>query len=461
MKEYIWPPSDEELVELYIIQGKTSKEIAKIYGKKEKTIRDKLHRRGIHRTEHRGEWFPSEEEFCELYIKQNKTMEELAQYYGVTKSAVNHFISRRGLLKPMEQRMENTYKTLKNKYGTSNIREIPGINEKIATTNMERYGAPSVLGNKEIQEKCLNTIREKYGVESNVSQSPKVQERKRQNSLEKYGVISCNIFPEVQEKRRKTCLERYGVDSPSKAKSVKDKVKRTMLARYGVESMGSLLIPEETREIFSSRENFEKYLIESGYDTTSEIAKDLSCSVFTVDSKLKRYGLWGYINTALSAMENELKNTIVSWGLTVEKDRKILYPYEIDIFCPEKRVGIEFNGKYWHSLGRKKSDYHTKKSLLALKNGISLIHVYESEWEKNKEKILINIRSIFSMTTSAVYKPGEELVFSLDDGSIISLIMSGEEYETIEIFEGETLSYSSGKEEYKTQKAGYIRVKIK
>ena len=30
-------------------------------------------------------------------------------------------------------------------------------------------------------------------------------------------------------------------------------------------------------------------------------------------------------------------------------DRALLHPYEIDIFLPELRVGIEFDGMYWHS----------------------------------------------------------------------------------------------------------------
>lgn len=461
MKEYVWPPSDEELIELYINQGKTSKELAELYGKKEKTIRDKLYRRKIRRTEDRGEWFPTEEEFYELYIVQNKTMDELAEYYGVTKSAINHYISRRGLLKSMEQRIENTRKTLKDKYGTTNVREIPGVNEKIFFTNQERYGTGNPFGNKEVREKGLNTMREKYGIENNISQSKEIQEKKKRNIFEKYGVSSFTLLPEVQEKRRKTSLEKYGVDCPSKSQEVKAKVKNTMLERYGVENMGSLLIPEKTREIFSSKENFESYLVSSGFDTTPQIAKDLECSIFTVDLKLKQYGLWKYINNALSSGENELKDLISSWGVIVEKNRKILYPYEIDIYCPEKRVGIEFNGEYWHSTEKKKGDYHGKKSLCALKKGVAIIHIYEQEWNTNKDEELNKIHKILFDAIPGDYESGEEVVFSLDDGSVFSLIKSGREYEILEVIEGSIVSYFSGNKEYKTQKAGYIKVRIK
>jgi len=33
----------------------------------------------------------------------------------------------------------------------------------------------------------------------------------------------------------------------------------------------------------------------------------------------------------------------------VKKDRKILKPYELDIYIPAKHLAIEYDGLYWHS----------------------------------------------------------------------------------------------------------------
>lgn len=43
--------------------------------------------------------------------------------------------------------------TLLLKYKTTNIREIPGVNEKITNTNIERYGSGNCFSNDEVKEK--------------------------------------------------------------------------------------------------------------------------------------------------------------------------------------------------------------------------------------------------------------------------------------------------------------------
>lgn len=57
---------------------------------------------------------------------------------------------------------------------------------------------------------------------------------------------------------------------------------------------------------------------------------------------------------------------------------------EIDIYLPNKKIGIEFNGVYWHCSLNKDKKYHQNKSLACMKQGIRLIHIYEYEW-KNPE----------------------------------------------------------------------------
>lgn len=63
--------------------------------------------------------------------------------------------------------------------------------------------------------------------------------------------------------------------------------------------------------------------------------------------------------------------------------------YELDMYIPEKRIAIEFNGVYWHSTasGRDKS-YHAHKNALAETQGVRIIHVWEDDW-RDKRKIVI------------------------------------------------------------------------
>ena len=62
-------------------------------------------------------------------------------------------------------------------------------------------------------------------------------------------------------------------------------------------------------------------------------------------------------------------------------DRTIISPYELDIYIPEKKIAIEYDGLIWHSekFGKDKN-YHLNKTELCEKQGIRLIHIFEDEW---------------------------------------------------------------------------------
>lgn len=67
--------------------------------------------------------------------------------------------------------------------------------------------------------------------------------------------------------------------------------------------------------------------------------------------------------------------------------------YEIDIYIPSMKVGIEVNGEHWHKRKEKEEPgYHKYKSQLIKKNGIALINVAYREWVKNKEQVYNKIR---------------------------------------------------------------------
>ena len=72
----------------------------------------------------------------------------------------------------------------------------------------------------------------------------------------------------------------------------------------------------------------------------------------------------------------------------ITNTRKIINPYELDIYIPSLKKAIEFNGLYWHY----HSDHfvpgkHAKKSNLCRKKGIKLLHIREDLWIKNPEKM--------------------------------------------------------------------------
>lgn len=65
---------------------------------------------------------------------------------------------------------------------------------------------------------------------------------------------------------------------------------------------------------------------------------------------------------------------------------------EIDLYCKELNLGIEYNGSVYHaslnSLYKDKpKNYHRDKFLQAKKQGIHLINIFDVDWQNNQEKI--------------------------------------------------------------------------
>lgn len=122
------------------------------------------------------------------------------------------------------------------KYGASCKQcRIPNAKEKRKQTSLQRYGVNSVLEVKEIQDRIKQTNLEKYGSESTFA-SKSIREKIKQTWKDNYGFENPNQNPLIIEKTKKTNLERYGVTNPNQLEEIKEKTKQTNLERYGKES---------------------------------------------------------------------------------------------------------------------------------------------------------------------------------------------------------------------------------
>lgn len=89
-----------------------------------------------------------------------------------------------------------------------------------------------------------------------------------------------------------------------------------------------------------------------------------------------------------SAGEVELAQFVESLGFTVERNtRKVIPPLEIDIWVPERNIGFEFNGVYWHSESNVDKDAHRVKWDAADRAGIQLVCVWEDDWNDRQEVV--------------------------------------------------------------------------
>jgi hypothetical protein len=89
--------------------------------------------------------------------------------------------------------------------------------------------------------------------------------------------------------------------------------------------------------------------------------------------------------TGISVAEIELKKYLEAMNFRVEKYRKL--GFEIDIYLPDYKIGIEYNGLFHHNETTKENNYHQNKYEVCKQNEIILISIYEDEYTSNPLKI--------------------------------------------------------------------------
>lgn len=107
-------------------------------------------------------------------------------------------------------------------------------------------------------------------------------------------------------------------------------------------------------------------------------------------------------NSGTSSGQRELLAYVKSVydGTVVEGDRKVLDGQELDIYVPERKLAIEFNGVFWHSDKRKDKNYHANKTRKCREQGIYLMHVSDIDWSSKQKKIKDLIANKLGLSTS-------------------------------------------------------------
>jgi G:T-mismatch repair DNA endonuclease (very short patch repair protein) len=104
--------------------------------------------------------------------------------------------------------------------------------------------------------------------------------------------------------------------------------------------------------------------------------------------------------------EQEVAAWIKSLGFQLARNRRDLLPLpmEIDIYLPEHKVGIEFNGCYWHSdKYQKNTRQHEFKHRQARKAGVRLITVWDYDWRHRQEVVQQHLRHALGLTEGIRY----------------------------------------------------------
>ena len=215
-----------------------------------------------------------------------------------------------------------------------------------------------------------------------------------QTCLDKYGVSNSMQHQDIKDKVKQTMLNKYDVENYSQTEEYKQKTLQTNLNKYGAPNHMQQDIKH--LNIWNNKELFTKYL-SSLYSkpTVYDLQEFFNLRDRTVVyDKIHSWNLDDFINfhSLRSHYENDIINFLKECGVEniQTNDRTILNGKEIDIYLPDYKLGIEFNGDYWHSDIKKeyqdhngRSLTHQNKSLLAESKGVFLFHIFEYEWNNN------------------------------------------------------------------------------
>jgi hypothetical protein len=228
------------------------------------------------------------------------------------------------------------------------------------------YGFYSCNKCKHIKRKMTNL--KKHGVENYVNIEKRKETLYRENGFYNNG----------REKSKETCIVRYGVDNVSKIEDVKTKKIETTMKSWGVPNPTYI----QSNNFISSIDGY------IGYDMKEKL-HNFSCNGhnYSIDTNLfySRYyrgvetcTFCNKLNSVSSSYEDLIFEFIKSnYNETIIKSYRD--KFEIDLYLPELKIGIEINGLYWHSNKFKEKNYHLNKTNYFKDKDIRIVHIWEDD----------------------------------------------------------------------------------
>lgn len=277
------------------------------------------------------------------------------------------------------------------------------------------------------RKKYKKTNYEIYGVD-NPMKLDEIKKKVEDSNLEKYGVKTTLLEANTLEKIHQTNLKLYGSIHVLKSKIIKDKCKKTLLKKYDCEHFSKSIYFKKILD-----EKWEKQILEKlkNYnivdfkinikDKTIDIKCHICGNYYNINSKLLYQRKLLYDSTlcticnplthSFSDKESKLLNFIKQNydGEIITNDRTILNGKEIDIYLPEIKLGIEFNGIYWHNELYKDSNYHKNKTDKCLEKNIQLLHIWEDDWVYKQDIICSMILNKIGKTRDKIYARKTEI----------------------------------------------------
>lgn len=275
--------------------------------------------------------------------------------------------------------------TKKEKYGDENY------NNRIAAegTMKGRYGVSHVMKLEHFQKKAQDTLEERIG-HRHPYQSPDIMKAIRERIEEKYGVSNVSQLQETKTKVRDAYFKNFS----------------ETVIQYQLDHSSIALLDEyKGIQKQENRNSYATYRFKCS-DCDSEFTGTFSNHVIPTCRTC-------FPTHRDNLLHQEMRSFLKDLGVAFEDNvRHVISPFELDFYIKDFNLAIEIDGNYYHSElgGGKSRDYHLQKTILAQKQGIKLIHVFEDEWRFKKEIVKSMITNMLGFTPSKLYARKTEIV---------------------------------------------------
>lgn len=251
--------------------------------------------------------------------------------------------------------------------------------------------------------------------------------RQKKTFNDKYGIDFYPQHSEFIKKQRQTKEVRYGNQNFNNV----SKMKNTKMIKYGDENFNNLdkyietcLTKYGSTNYFSSdnyknivEDNFRKIYaklnIKNIDDGVVRIYCDKCDKNYEITKQLlyERYKINNETCTncnpigqqSKSFYELEISDFLTELNITHKTSVRNIIKKELDIFIPDKKLAIEFNGLYWHNELFVDDKYHLNKTNDCKEKGVSLIHIFEDEWVYKKDIVKSIIKGRLNLIEKRIF----------------------------------------------------------
>ncbi len=419
-------PDKKDVIQYYITENHTKSEASAHFGLSLAALTHFLAKNGIKKMEGKSKYDAiPKDALIDYFITQSHTKKETAEFFGVSIDGLQMQLEKNGIRKTNEDIQKTILRQNKEKLSAQGFVRSEEAKEKTRGTCLSKYGVDNPAKAKSIKDKIsegglkemppYEELKEYYLIQNHnqteTANHYEVSVSLLRKWLKKSGLEKTKS--NVIEKRKDTCRKKYGTDSVFKS----EHFRRMLTERHNITSSAQKHI--QHKEIWNSKDKMKEFLLSFDHKPMiMEFMDFFGVSFSAADRHIHDMGLEEFVGiySGRSSYEEEIIAFLHSLGIFNIKrnDRTALEGGEIDLYLPDYKFGIEFDGEYWHCDAQPRfqdhngrSTRHQEKSLAAEKRGITLFHIFEHEWdpkftEKNPifEKARSNIKNRLSTILS-------------------------------------------------------------